>query len=184
MNHGVDRYSLTEPKNVLLKHEGPVNKQVLLDTLPKIEDILDSLGADKICKRKIVNIAIETLQNLQLHSFPAEKSNHADLSPLFILGTDNGNVTITIGNLVATNERATLEDKINKINSLNDEEVKFLYGVIMKQTVVKFSTKGGAGLGLIDMKKKSGKPLQYKFQDVDGDVCHFNLKVSVPCEHN
>lgn len=182
MSHRVDRYSLLEPKTILLEYEGAVNKTVLLDTLPKIEEILDELGADKQCKRKIVNIAIETLQNLQLHSFPIKKSNHQDLVPLFILGKESGNITITIGNLVANDERAVLEDKLNKINSLNEEEVKFLYGVIMKQTVVKFSTKGGAGLGLIDMKKKSGNPLKFQFQDIDDEVCHFSLKISVPCK--
>jgi hypothetical protein len=50
----------------------------------------------------------------------------------------------------------------------------------MKQTVVKFSTKGGAGLGLIDMKKKSGNELGFSFQDVDETVSYFSLKVSVP----
>jgi len=72
-----------------------------------------------------------------------------------------------------------LEDKLNKINSLNDEEVKFLYGVIMKQTVVKFSSKGGAGLGLIDMKKKSGNALKFQFQPIDEQVTYFSLRIEV-----
>lgn len=183
MNHNVDKYALLSSKDVLLEHEGLVDKEVLLETLPKIETLLDEAGADKLCKRKIVNIAIETLQNLQLHSFPLNESNYPDLPPIFRLGKENGMIIIVIGNLIANNECNVLEDKLMKINSLNNEEVKFLYGVIMKQTVVKFSTKGGAGLGLIDMKKKSGNPLEYLFQEIDDDVCYFNLKVSVNCKN-
>lgn len=181
MSDGINKYALVGDETVLFEHEGKVDKQVLLSTLPEIEQILDQLSVDRQKKRKIVNIAIETLQNLQLHSFQNEKGKDYDLPPLFILSKNSDHVTITIGNLVSTSERALLEDKIRKINSLNEEEIKFLYGVIMKQTVVKFSTKGGAGLGLIDMKKKSGEDLGFSFQDVDNDVCYFNLKVSVPC---
>ncbi|MGB1318678.1 MAG: DUF6272 family protein, partial [Flavobacteriales bacterium] len=155
MSDSINKYILLGKEAVLYEYEGLVNKEILLDTLPKIETILDSLGVSRQNKRKIVNIAIETLQNLQLHSFPIEENNY-NLPPLFIVAKDEDFITITIGNLVHTSEQKVLEDKLNKINSLNDEEIKFLYGVIMKQTVVKFSTKGGAGLGLIDMKKKSG----------------------------
>lgn len=97
-----------------------------------------------------------------------------------MLSKDEENLYVDIGNLALIKERPILEDKIKKVNSLNEEEVKFLYGVIMKQTVVKFSTKGGAGLGIIDMKKKSGTPLEFKFQDVDDKVCFFNLRIRVP----
>jgi len=183
MQTGIDKYILHESETLLLRHEGPVDKEVLLQTLPRIEEILEREGACKPLKRKIINIAIETLQNLQLHSLPAEQDKFR-LPPLFLLGKNKESVTITIGNLIANEEKKLLEDKLNKINSLNEDEVKFLYGVIMKQTVVKFSTKGGAGLGLIDMKKKSGRPLQYSFQNVDDNVSYFSLKVSVPYDHS
>lgn len=179
MSIGVDKYALIGEEAVLFEYEGMVTKQILLDTLPEIESILDALEVGRQKKRKLVNIAIETLQNLQLHSFPNEGDTYS-FRPLFIVGKGENKITVTIGNLVAQDERAVLEDKITKINSLNGEEIKFLYGVIMKQTVVKFSTKGGAGLGLIDMKKKSGNDLDYRFQDVDDAVCYFSLKVSVP----
>ncbi|MCF8465195.1 MAG: DUF6272 family protein [Flavobacteriales bacterium] len=180
MSLGIDKYALIGDAAILYEFEGEVDKQILLETLPIIEDILDALEVDRQKKRKIVNIAIETLQNLQLHSYQANGSDY-EFEPLFIVGKERENITIHIGNLVANGERAVLEDKIKKINSLNEEEIKFLYGVIMKQTVVKFSTKGGAGLGLIDMKKKSGNELGFSFQELDDTVCYFNLKITVPC---
>lgn len=179
MSDGINKYALIGDETILLEYEGKVDKQILLKILPQIEDILETLEVGRQTKRKIVNIAIETLQNLQLHSYENGQQEYG-LLPLFTVAKSDAFISITIGNMIASNEQAVLEDKILKINSLNEEEIKFLYGVIMKQTVVKFSTKGGAGLGLIDMKKKSGNELGYRFQKIDENVSYFSLKVSVP----
>jgi hypothetical protein len=176
----VDKRILIQDEKELLLHEGVVDRKILLDTLPRIEEILDKQHVNRQIKRRIVNIAIEALQNLQLHSYPIEEEEYQHLQPIFILAQDEDNFFIDIGNLALNKEKPILEDKIKKVNSLNDEEVKFLYGVIMKQTVVKFSSKGGAGLGIIDMKKKSGTPLEYHFQSVDDRVTFFSLRIRVP----
>lgn len=174
----IDTKALVGTDAVLLHHSGTVDKSVVLDTLAQLEDILEAEGLDRPKKRKLVNIAIETLQNLQLHAFVSEDRQYP-ASSNFYLTRHDGRLNIVIGNLVKCSERLLLEDKLHKINSLNDEEVKFLYGVIMKQTVVKFSSKGGAGLGLIDMKKKSGNDLKYDFQPVDDEVTYFSLRIEV-----
>ncbi len=178
MSKPLDKHILLNTDSILLEYEGMVNKAVLLKTLQQIETILDREGVDRQKKRKLANIAIETLQNLQLHSFPLDEHEY-DVKPSFYLTKNDGCINVIIGNLIDNNERQVLEDKLNKINSLNEEEIKFLYGVIMKQTVVKFSSKGGAGLGLIDMKKKSGNQLDYQFQEIDNRVSYFSLKICV-----
>ena len=174
----LNKHILLGTDTVLLEYEGMVDRVVVLDLLPKIEKILETEKVDRLRKRKLINIAIETLQNLQLHAYPIDEKVDR-IYPAFQLTKGGNCINIIIGNLIDNEERPVLEDKIEKINSLNNEEVKFLYGVIMKQTVVKFSSKGGAGLGLIDMKKKSGNPLGFSFQDIDDRVSYFNLKVSV-----
>ncbi len=164
---------------VLLCREGLITKSDILHILPEIETIVDKFNTGKIIKRKIINIAIESLQNLQIHAFLDHGNQYAQ-KPLFILSRKGDDFYISIGNLVSNSEIHYLKDKIVKINSLDSEEVKYLYSVIMKQTFVKFSEKGGAGLGLVDMKKKSGHPLLYHFTRVDDMVSYFILKVRIP----
>ncbi|MFC2176270.1 SiaB family protein kinase [Bacteroidota bacterium] len=175
-----DKKALIKQDRILFEFEGLIDKQILLDTIAKIEEILNAEGVDKRTNKRLINMSIEALQNLQLHSLPIHESGY-DILPTYYLTKTDTCINIIIGNLISKAEQPLLEDKLNKINSLNDEEVKFLYGVIMKQTVVKFSTKGGAGLGLIDMKKKSGNPLEFKFQDVADDASFFSLKICLPC---
>ncbi len=168
---------------ILLSREGLITKSDILLILPEIETLIDKYQTSKIIKRKIikrkiVNIAIESLQNLQIHSF-LDHTEAYQQKPLFVLSKADNDFYVSIGNLVNNTEIHYLKDKLVKINSLEEDEVKYLYSVIMKQTFVKFSDKGGAGLGLVDMKKKSGHPLQYHFARVDDSVSYFVLKVKI-----
>ena len=55
-----------------------------------------------------------------------------------------------------------LEEKIKRINSSSHEEIKELYKFILNHQ--KISQKGGGGLGLVDIARKTGNPLDYSFQ--------------------
>ena len=41
------------------------------------------------------------------------------------------------------------------------------------------SAKGGGGLGMIDIARKSGKKLEYKFDNVDNEYSFFSLNIKV-----
>lgn len=180
MTNQVDvKKGFTSGGELLYEHNGVVSKQDLLQILPTVENILEEQQSKKVTRRKVINIAIESLQNIQIHSFN-NRSNHENYQPFFTLMRASGQFEVVIGNLVPNQEKVYLEDKIVKLNSLDDDEVKYLYSIIMRQTFEKFSEKGGAGLGLIDMKKKSGQPLVFDFLPVDNDLSYFRLKIIVP----
>lgn len=163
---------------MLFEHNGGVSKSDLLQILPQMEAIMDSQSAKKLTKRKVINIAIESLQNIQIHTIDTSQGDI--YPPFFGLIRSNSHFEVVMGNLVPNQEKVYLEDKILKLNSLDEDEVKYLYSIIMRQTFSKFSEKGGAGLGLIDMKKKSGQPLVYDFLPVDESLSYFRLKIVVP----
>ncbi len=48
---------------------------------------------------------------------------------------------------------------MEQINNLDKDGLKDLYKEIIKNTTI--SEKGGAGLGFVDMARKSGQPLEY-----------------------
>jgi len=41
------------------------------------------------------------------------------------------------------------------------------------------SKKGGGGLGLIDIARRSGQKLQYKIREIDNDYSFFTLTVKI-----
>jgi hypothetical protein len=178
MKDNIHRQALLNGDRVLFEHIGEVTKDVVLEILPQLEAIVENQATSKLLGRRLIYIAIETLQNLQLHGYSDDGELLAE--PEFIVSRSDDAFNLHGGNIVPTDAIEPLTDKIAKINSLNEEELKYLYGVVMKQTVIKFSTKGGAGLGLIDMRKKSTRELEFSIQPLDEDFSYFTLKVSLP----
>lgn len=178
MKEKIQRKALVNQEKVLFEHIGEVTKEVVLNILPQLEAIVENQAVSKVLARRLVHISIESLQNLQLHGHSEDGELIAE--PEFIVSRSKDSFNLHAGNIIPMDDVETLTDKINKINSLNDEELKYLYSVVMKQTVVKFSTKGGAGLGLIDMRKKSTRHLDFHFQQLNDQYAFFTLKVSLP----
>lgn len=175
-----DRHAILNHDEILLNHVGEVTKDHLLDLLPKVEKLVDADGVSKLLKKRLVYLSIESLQNLQLHGYIGQEGSV--YPPEFIFSKGEGSYNIIIGNIVQEDEARVLEDKLTKINSLNSEELAYLFGVVIKQSVVRMSSKGGAGLGLIDMRKKSTRKLEFQFQDLDDKLKFFSLKISLPAD--
>jgi len=68
---------------------------------------------------------------------------------------------VTTGNFVNAKRIKFLKEKIDKINSLTKDELKDMYKFILNHQ--KLSAKGGGGLGLVDIARKSGNKLEYEF---------------------
>lgn len=178
MSSDFNRHAILNNDEVLLDHVGEVTKDHLLEILPRLESILEDHKVSKLLKKRVVYLSIESLQNLQLHGYCGKKGE--DLHPEFIFSKGAGTFNIIIGNIVEEQEALILEDKLNKINSLDEEELAYLFGVVIKQSVVRMSSKGGAGLGLIDMRKKSTRKLKFMFQNIGEGLRFFSLRISLP----
>ncbi|MFT4524913.1 MAG: hypothetical protein ACI9FU_000052 [Granulosicoccus sp.] len=173
-----DRHAILNHDEILLNHVGEVTTNNLLDLLPKVEKLVDADGISKLLKKRLVHLSIESLQNLQLHGYTGQEGS--TYPPEFIFSKGEGSYNIISGNIVKSEEAVVLEDILTKLNSLDAEELAYLFGVVIKQSVVPMSSKGGAGLGLIDMRKKSTRKLEFQFQDVDDNLKFFSLKISLP----
>jgi len=81
------------------------------------------------------------------------------------------------GNPVRKEHVEALKASLEKINGLDKDGLKELYKDIMKNSTL--SEKGGAGLGFVDMARKSGEKLEWSFVDVDDEFSFFCLKVNI-----
>lgn len=128
-------------------------------------------------KRKVYNVMVEGLQNITKHQAGIDESI-ANNYGVFVLKKENLKYFITTGNLIENENIAGLTLQIEQVNKLNEEELKAYHRQVLVDG--KISSKGGAGLGLIDMARKSGNKLLYAFEKVDDSYSYFYLHTEIP----
>lgn len=175
-------YDQMNQGEVVVAYKGSINAEVIADTLSLVEEKLVDSDINNSVKKKLYNVLVEGLQNLYHHvDMPKEMnkfSNSTDSNyGIFILNQDGNGFKISTGNFVKHVRINEIKEKIDKINSLSSEELKDFYKFVLNNQ--KFSEKGGGGLGLIDMARKTGNRIEYRFFKYDNEFDFFNLTLHI-----
>lgn len=170
-------YNQLQSKDILLSYKGAVNSE-LLDCLLKLtEDKLHLLGSKKSLKKKVYTIVVEVLQNIYHHFDPSFFESEEMDSIAFVIATENDSFNIMAGNYVSNNKVEFLKSIIDDLNSLTADELKDRYRAALDNT--SFTPKGGAGLGMLYIARKSGGRINYAVHKTDPNHSFFSLKVNV-----
>ncbi len=134
-----------------------------------------------VIQKRIYFIMVEGLQNVIRHQ-EAKVNQDSENKGIFIIQKIEDNYLISTGNLIDNNQIEALNSKLKVINSLNKVELKAYYKKIL--TNEEISEKGGAGLGLIEMARKSGNKLQYEFYKLDEKHSYFYQQTEILAKKN
>lgn len=158
---------------------GNFNSSITDNILFLTEGNLHDLDSSKISK-KVYYLMVEGLQNITRHQHYTH-DGHSYEGGLFIINRHPEAYSITYGNWVAADIKDMLEERLGTISNKEQGELKEYYLEILSSSG--FSSKGGAGLGLVDMARKSSGKLAYHFVPVnDGYFYYLNLCIAIDPE--
>jgi hypothetical protein len=179
MNSIHDFYDMMEKGNIMLSFKGEVTSDLLTSILQIMETKMETLDEPPKIKKKVYNILVECLQNLYHHIDEDDKQTaQNEKSALFMIRkNEEGEYSIMTGNYMAVENMDLMKTRLDKINSMDKEELKVYYKEVLNNG--EMSAKGGGGLGMIDIARKSGKKLEYNFADVDDKFSFFSLNVKI-----
>ena len=177
MNFIYDLHRTMMSQKLILVYQGDFTQESTKSILAMAERNLDSSGEKGNIKRKVFNVMVEALQNIVKHSDELVEGQMRSHAAIFLSGKEANRYTIMSGNPIRKANVAGLEQKLHHINSLDKEGLKELYKEIIKNTTI--SEKGGAGLGFVDMARKSGEKLAFDFPEMSAEYCFFCLTVHV-----
>lgn len=165
----------------MLSFKGDMSTDLLTSILQVIENKLDRFGESPRVKKRIFNILVECLQNLYHHIDQPPVHSKADTPSVIVMVAKNvTGYSIITGNFMLRDNADMLKERLEEINGMTQEEVKDLYKSVLADG--KMSDKGGGGLGMIDIARKSGEKLEYGFIPFGDGSSFFSLNVKV--NHN
>ncbi len=152
-------------------YKGEFSQNISHQILSLAEKNIDRYGMPSKVKKRVFHIMVESIQNITRHQEAPEDAPEA--TAIFGIQKRGHWYYVTTGNIIEKTKVPDLEGKLLKVNSLDQDELTQFYREILSDG--KISTKGGAGLGLIEMARKSGNKLHYDFRDVNKELAFFYL---------
>ena len=164
--------------DIMLSFKGDVTSEMLTSMLQIMEAKLDNLGEPSKMKRKVYNVLVECLQNLYHHRDEMKRIGiDEESAAIFMIGRNDKGYNIVTGNYILTERVESLKGKIDHVNSLDKDGLKTLYKEVLNND--ERSQKGGGGLGIIDIARKSGQNLVYDFMEIDKRYSFFSLYINI-----
>jgi len=186
LNGIYELYKTMERDHTMLSFKGVVTSDLLSSVLQIMESKLGHLEKSTKTRKKVYNVLVECLQNLYHHNEDANIDEETDdeyldsmfsKSALLMISKKDDYYEVKTGNYIERDKALELEKKIIEINLLNKEELREMYKTVLNHG--QLSDKGTAGLGLIDIARKSGNKLEYSFLPIDEKFSFFCLNVKI-----
>lgn len=177
-----DYYKDMKDRRILFSYCGPIDQASIEGVGSTLRRNLELESADHVSKMSVFSIFIEQVQNILNYS---EDKLKADTDPdnelrvgIVIIGREeSGEYSVYCGNRIYTADAPRLEQWIGHLSALSKDELKQLYKERRRMEPEPGSK--GAGLGLIEMARKAGRPMEYGFTAIDGQYSFFTMKVVV-----
>jgi len=164
----------------VLSYQGPLSFSTIDSLLSEFKLAAQDHELSFKAYKKMISIMIEALENITKYSdqFSCMGDTQSGFCPSCQINRNASGIELVTRNPVRKQDVASLRARIDNVNKRNTEELKELY----RSTIAngKFSAKGGAGLGFIEMAKIAGNKLEYSFESLSKDYSLYTFRIFIP----
>ncbi len=173
-----DFYLKMKKNNINLAYEGEITHQITKAFTSLTENNMIRDEDYSSVQKKVFHVMVECLQNISKHAdnqfnFVSSKDGRG----IFLVSKDENEYNVTTGNVVKNEKIDELKKMLENINQLDRTNLNKLYKQKIKEG--RLSEKGGAGLGFIDIARKTGQKLVYSFIKIDEEKSFFVLTSTI-----
>ena len=156
--------------NTLLSYHGNITPEYIDGVIQSV----NTFDEKPALIRKICFLIVESLQNVVHHS---DKDSNGDTKSYFELIKNEDSYTIKTGNLISKEKTEELEKRMDCVLKTTDEEAK--EKILNKLKDEGFTEKGGAGIGLLSIKRKTHNQYHYHTEELNEthNLIHFEIKI-------
>lgn len=177
-----DLYQDMKVRNILFSYSGPIAQSSIEGVGDTLRRNLEFEEAKKTAVYSVFSIFIEQVQNVLNYSAERVNKDEEDENELrvgiVVIGREeNDDYYIYCGNRVYNSDIGKIKAHIDSVKNCSKQELKALYKE--RRRMEPESGSKGAGLGLIEMARKAGKPIDYSFAPITEEFSFFSIKVVV-----
>ncbi len=177
LEYAYQLYQDLPTKEVNLVYVGGVTSEVTRNFTIMTEENLLRHAESSPVQRKVFNVMVETLQNISRHADLVTQDPEEIRRGIIIISHSEEAYSIVTGNLIRTEKVGRVRGKLDSINAMSREELTAAYKKQIQEGSI--SESGGAGLGFIDVAKKSGNKIDYRFLELSDELPGFTFFMTI-----
>ena len=163
--------------SINISYKGNITFEFVDCVLEILLNRLESGEEDVKTRMRVFSILTECLQNLCSYVEKGQEKPNKEDSVFFLLTTLEDHYQIVTGNFVRTNKVNSMKERLSYLKSCSKEDLKKEYNTVLKND--KFGEKGGAGLGFIEIAKKTNQKFDFDFVNIDQELSFFELIIQI-----
>lgn len=174
-------YESLQSNNILFMFKGDFNQELVNSIVKVVNGLADMADENVLVKNRMTGTIIECLQNVCRHGESPEEGSM--LKPgIILLRKRDDEYILDIGNSLKTKGVSLLQEYIDKVNSMDDEDLKTFHKDVLLKT--ELFGKFGADLGLINVARKAKRGFRYAFREISDLHSFFSLEVAISGANN
>lgn len=167
-----------KPDDLVFAYSGTISDSITHKIIELTQSNIDSAGNFVRFKNKISFLMAECYQNVARHSkYSISEGNLSDIHGAFYVRSVGNSFHIASANAINKEFVDSIKVKLDKVNSLSADELRLLQKQVLAQG--KLSDRGGAGLGIIEMARRTGQKITYEFVPIDETLSLFFLQLNI-----
>ncbi|MEA3490383.1 MAG: SiaB family protein kinase [Campylobacterota bacterium] len=157
---------------------GPMSHDIVVGLGNTLRMKLQEDEVSRTVSSKIFSIFVEQVQNVINYSEDKDSENHDMSLGIVTIGKKGDKFFISGGNNIANDKIKKLQRHLTQLQQMSQDELKQFYKLKRKETN-SLDGKGGAGIGFIEMARKSSEPISFNFETIDSVKSFFTIKIIV-----
>lgn len=163
-------------ETMLFAYRGAMDEAIMEAILGISEHTLEEHTSLASANRKVSFLLVECFQNILRHGAIEPQRRTAADQAMFSFRSFNEAFYINSSNTIHAVDRDRLTEIVDLVNGLDKDGLTELYRSRLSNNAI--SERGGAGLGLIELSRKSGQPIRYRFDTNANGETQFHNQVT------
>jgi len=167
--------------NISISYTGPLWESSIKGIAEMVKTSLSHEDLSVNASKSVFSVFVEQVTNLLMYSAEKESyglTNDEASSGMLLLGHKGKTYFVQTGNAIKNESIDLIKGRIDHLNSLDKKELRQYYKETLRGENTNPESKG-AGLGFIEIARRTTAPIQYNFEPYNDNLSYFSMYVEI-----
>lgn len=165
-------------QHILICFNGPISRSLIVEIGAAIKGHIEATQICESAAMDVFSVYIEMSQNIRHYALSKSFNDKEASATVIIAETEPGRYAVSAGNLVELADGKELLSRIDYLAQQDKPNLKLLYKQQLRKPRLDDQVTG-AGLGLIEIARKSSQPLEANLSEPADGKAFFSLRAII-----